>query len=110
MPAAGIDLEAVSQERLMASTRAIAQWTRLSGTTDERAAADWVAAELSAIGYAVRVLDHDAYISLPGPAALRVATPVPRDVPCITHSMGTPSPRDGIASSLVYAGKGEPED
>ena len=109
MPA-GFDLEIVSHERLMASTRAIAQWTRLSGTPDERAAAEWVAAELRQAGYAVRVLGHDAYISLPGPATLRVTAPGSRDVPCITHSMGVPTPAGGLDAELVYVGKGEPHD
>src|SRR5687768_10386244 len=106
----GIDLELVSHERLMASTRAIAQWTRLSGTPDERAAADWVAAELRQIGYAVRVLGHDAYISLPGPATLRVTAPGSRDFPCITHSMGASTPPGGLDAPLVYVGRGEPDD
>ena len=105
-----IDLETVSQERLMTSTRAIARWTRLSGTPDERSAAEYVADELRTIGCDVRVLSHEAYISLPGPAALRVTAPETRDIPCITHSMGVSTTPDGVSATLVYAGKGEPED
>ena len=93
-----IDLDTVSQERLMTTTRAIARWTRLSGTPDERAAADYVADELKAIGCEVRVLTHEAYISLPGRAALRVTAPAPREIACITHSMGVPTAPGGVSA------------
>jgi len=105
-----IDLNEVSQDTLMQFTHAIAQWTRLSGTPDERAAAEYVAAEMRAMGYDVRILEHDAYISLPGKAALRVTAPRSREVRCITHSMGRPTAPQGVAAELVYAGRGGPDD
>ncbi len=105
-----IDLNSVSESKLMEFNRAIAQWTRLSGTAEERAAAEYVAGELRKMGYAVRILLHDAYISLPGKASLRVRSPHDREIPCITHSMGIPTGREGVTAELVYAGKGEPED
>ncbi|MDR7419031.1 MAG: M28 family peptidase [Armatimonadota bacterium] len=105
-----IEVQAVSRDRLVEANRAIARWTRLSGTPEEREAAEYVAGELRTMGYKVRILDHDAYISLPGPAALRITSPEARDVPCITHSMGVASGPDGVRAELVYAGKGEPAD
>jgi len=111
------DLDDVSRERLMEWTRAIARWTRLSGTAEERAAADRVAAELTAIGCDTRVIVHDAYISLPGPASLGVvsrpgapASSEPLALPCITHSMGIATPAEGVTAALVDAGAGRPED
>jgi hypothetical protein len=97
---------AVSREQLMAFNRTIAQWTRLSGSAEERAAAEYVAATLADMGYATTILEHDAYISLPGRAALRVLTPEERAVPCITHSMGVSTPPGGMTAELVYAGSG----
>ncbi|HLJ59900.1 MAG TPA: M28 family peptidase [bacterium] len=101
-----IDLEAVSQSELTTFNRTIAQWTRLSGTSDERAAAEYVARQLKAFGYATQLVVHDAYISLPGAATLRVTSPEARALSVITHSMGMPTPRGGLTAELVYAGKG----
>ena len=78
-----IDLGEISSDRLMEWTRAIARWTRLSGTAEERAAAEYAAGELRAMGYATRILTHPAYISLPGRAALLVTSPERREVQCI---------------------------
>jgi hypothetical protein len=105
-----IDLGEISSERLIAWTRALARWTRLSGSAEEREAAAYVAGELRTLGYMVTVLSHDAYISLPGPATLRLTRPTDRAIPCITHSMGLPTGPTGIAGELVYAAKGSPED
>src|SRR5438105_3580699 len=105
-----IDLEPDSGTRLMEVTRTLAQWTRLSGTAEERAAAGYVAARMRDHGFTVSTLEHDAYISLPGPAGLTITRPQPRDVPCITHSMGVPTGPAGVTAELVYAGKGALDD
>jgi hypothetical protein len=105
-----IDLDTVSQRRLMGHNRAIAQWTRLSGSADERAAARYAEEQLKGFGYATAILMHDAYISLPGAAALRVTRPEARDVFCITHSMGIATPPNGVTAALVYAGSGSPDE
>jgi hypothetical protein len=105
-----IDLDAVSQTNLTTFDRTIAQWTRLSGSADERAAAAYAEGQLRGFGYAARILVHDAYISLPRSATLRLTRPESREVACITHSMGIPTPPEGVSSELVYAGKGTPDD
>src|SRR6516164_7926253 len=79
-----IDLDAVSQASLMTFNRTIARWTRLSGSADERAAADYVEGQLKGFGYATRIVMHDAYISLPGAATLRLTRPKAREIACIT--------------------------
>ena len=101
-----IDLKAVSQSRLTTFNRTIAQWTRLSGTPDECAAAEYVAAQLRRFGFATQIVTHDAYISLPGKAELSITSPEARTLPVITHSMGTPTGPGGLARPLVFAGKG----
>ena len=105
-----IELSEISRDRLVAWTRAIARWTRLSGTAEERAAAEYVAGELRALGYVTSVLRHSAYISLPAAAALRVASSPDADVRCITHSMGLSTSPGGETAELVYVGKGERQD
>jgi aminopeptidase YwaD len=101
---------AVSESNLMDFARRIAQWTRLSGTSEERSAAAYAEEQLRTSGYQTRIEVHDAYISLPGPAMLRVTHPAPRDVFCITHSMARSTGPSGVAGDLVDVGKGAPED
>src|SRR5438309_10756302 len=105
-----IDLDAVSRTRLWAHNTAIAQWTRLSGSAEERNAAEYAADQLRGFGLATRILTHDAYISLPLSASLRIVSPQQQEIACITHSMGIPTPREGVVADLVYAGAGTPED
>src|SRR5262249_53984152 len=50
------------------------------------------------------------YISLPGRATFRLTRPEPREIPCITHSMGVPTRPGGETAELVYVGKGLAED
>jgi aminopeptidase YwaD len=102
--------EAVSQDHLTEFNRTIAKWTRLSGSRDEREAAAYVEDRLRSFGYAAQTIVHDAYISLPGAASLRVTKPEPRDLPCITHSMGIPTGGRAVSAELVYAGKGTPDE
>lgn len=103
-------LNAVSQDHLTEFNRTIAKWTRLSGSRDEREAAAYVEDRLRSFGYAAQTIVHDAYISLPGSASLRLTHPESRDLPCITHSMGIPTGGRAVSAELVYAGKGTPEE
>jgi aminopeptidase YwaD len=105
-----IDLDAVSQTHLSTFNRTLAQWTRLSGSADERAAAAYAEGQLRGFGYETKILMHDAYISLPGSATLRLARPESKELACITHSMGIPTPPGGMSAELVYAGTGTPDD
>ncbi|MBI4276955.1 MAG: M28 family peptidase [Armatimonadetes bacterium] len=104
-----IDLAQVSAERLMAHTRTLARWERWSGSAEELEAARYVAAELTAMGYATQLILHDAYIGLPGPASLRVTAPAPREIFCITHPGTVPTGPEGVRGELVDAGKGSAE-
>lgn len=105
-----IDLDAVSQNSLTTYNGAIARWTRLSGTAEERQAAEYAEAQLRTFGLAARILTHDAYISLPEAASLRLIRPQEKEIFCITHSMGMPTPASGVTAELVYAGTGTLDD
>ncbi|HEX6988674.1 MAG TPA: M28 family peptidase [Bacillota bacterium] len=97
-------LEEISAERLMEYTRGIARWVRLSGTEDERRAVDYVRDLLGGFGLKTRVIEHLAYISLPGEASLEVITPEAATVECITHSMAASTPPGGLEGEVVFVG------
>ncbi len=102
----------VSAKRLMADVEAIARWVRLSGTPDELKAFKYAQQELRAVGCETQLILHDAYISLPGRAALSV-TPASGEataVPCVTHSFAAPTGPGGLEAPAVYAGLGTPAD
>jgi Peptidase family M28 len=105
-----ISLDAVSQAHLTEYNRTIARWTRLSGSRDERDAAAYVEEQLRSFGYAAKTIVHDAFISLPRAASLRITRPEAREVPCITHSMGIPTGAQPVTTEVVYAGRGTAAD
>jgi hypothetical protein len=100
-------VEAVSPERLMTDTEAIARWIRLSGTEAERESFDYVEGVLHDLGLRTARHAGRAYISLPEEAELSVEGV---EVPAITHSMVPQTPEGGLELPLVYVGKGAPED
>ncbi len=105
--------EQVSAKRLMADVEAIAQWVRLSGTPDELKAFRYLRQQLQRAGCTTRLLRHDAYISLPGPAWLTVAgadAKADTFVPCVTHSFGASTTLGGIEGIAAYVGVGSAGD
>lgn len=108
--ALGSAATAVSQTNLVEYNREIARWTRLSCNEDEFRAGEYAESQLRSFGYRTQLVVHDAYISLPGPAALQVTLPAAREVFCITHSMARSTGSEGVAADLVDVGKGRPED
>jgi hypothetical protein len=97
----------VNAQRMMADLEKLAAWVKLSGTPEELESLNFVRSCYEAAGFSTRIIWHDAYISLPGPA--RIAHDG-RTLTAITHSMAMPSPRDGLRGRLVYAGGGEAKD
>ncbi len=96
---------AVSPKRLMADTEALARWVRLSGTPEELESFRYAQKQLRAAGCKTQLILHDAYISLPGPASLRVLQDSGgTDIPCVTHSFAAPTGPGGLEAPAVYAG------
>jgi len=103
--------DTVSAEELMASTRTIAQWVRLSGTEDEAKAFDWIESKLKEYGLETRRYSHPALVSWPESASLTLlagesATPIP----CATHAFGATTPEGGLEGELVSVGRGTEAD
>ncbi|AMY68873.1 M28 family peptidase [Frigidibacter mobilis] len=97
--------ERLKPERMRADLEAFARRVKLSGTPEELESFRYLEGRLAGMGYECRLILHDAYISLPGPARLRVADLEPV---CITHSFGCPA--QGLQAVIVDVGAGTDED
>src|SRR6478736_2565652 len=89
-------LGAVSADELMAFTAQVSAEVRLSGSPEELRALQAAEAQLAAWGFRTRLLAHDGYISLPGPAQLKVAGL--GELECITHSFAVSTPPSGLVA------------
>ena len=65
-------LDQVSRDHLWATNSAIAQWTRNSGTDEERQAFQYVHDTLQSYGLRTTLLEHPALISYPLRSSLTV--------------------------------------
>jgi hypothetical protein len=97
----------VDGAKLMAHTRALAEWVKLSGTAEEAASLGYVRDRLAEYGYRTETIHHDAYISLPGAASVAADG---RMLTAITHSFSRPSPAGGLGGALVNVGAGGEAD
>lgn len=100
-------LNAVEGARLMRDIGEVARWTKLAGTPTERESLRYFAAELGPIGFHTTLLEHDAYISLPGPARIVVSG---REITAITHSFSRAAPHAGLTAGVVPVGRGHGAD
>ncbi len=103
-------VDAVSLDTLTRHNAEIAKGVRLSGSADEAEAFAYLAAECRSYGMDVEQYAIDAYISLPGAAALTVVAPEERAIACITHSFSLATGPEGLSAPLVSVGKGTAAD
>ena len=101
-------LGTVSAGELMRLTARIAAEVRLSGSPEERRAMEYIEGQLSEAGYRTRLIEHDGYISLPGPARLEVTGL--GEIECITHSFAAPTEPGGLSAEVVDVGDGREAD
>ncbi len=99
--------EAMDGDALMRHVGEFARWVKLSGTPDEANSLRYVQAKLDAYGFRTEVLQHDAYISLPGRSQVLVDN---ASLTSITHSFSRSTPTAGLAAELVYVGAGSEAD
>jgi len=90
--------------RMMAHLKVFDRWTKYSGSPEELESLKYVEAEMKAYGFATTLILHDAYISLPGAASVRVGD---ETLTCITHSFSRSSPPAGVSAKLVDVGAGD---
>ena len=104
-------VDAVSAETLMENNRAIAQWARHSGTSEEREAFAYVQAKLDEYGLRTTLLTHPALISYPLESSLAVVGGA-GDVLAEYATLGTAysASADGLEAELVDGGFGSAEE
>jgi hypothetical protein len=98
---------AVDGGLLMRHCAEFAKRIKLSGTPEERESFLYLKGCLESYGYHTKLLEHDAYISLPGPSHVEVQG---KRLASITHSFSLPSPAGGLTAPIVDVGDGGPED
>jgi hypothetical protein len=91
----------IDSNQLMDYNKEIAKEVRLSGSEEELRAFKFVQNTLESFGMETELSFHEAYISLPGKASLKVGG---TELPCITHSMAPSTKESGINGESVYIG------
>jgi hypothetical protein len=97
-----IEKEIISQidaNHLMDYNKEIAKEVRLSGSEEELRAFKYAQNILESFGLETELSFHEAYISLPGKASLKMGD---IDIPCITHSMAPSTKEDGVKGESIY--------
>lgn len=93
----------VSGEQMMRHLSEFARWQKLAGTEEEALSLAYVRQELDSYGLKTTLLEHDAFISLPGASWVKIGE---RRLTSITHSMGLPGGEAGLTRRLVDLGDG----
>jgi len=75
---------------------------KTSGTEGEMKAHEYVRSKLEEYAVPYKAYELDSLISHPKEATLRVFSPTPMEVECITHSFSKPTPEEGLEAELVY--------
>jgi hypothetical protein len=102
--------ESVSRDALRRHTRAIARWTRMTGSPDEAKAFEYIAEELERLGYSPNLYKSDAIVGYPLSASLSVVGAVQVSFRANGYSYSPSTPDGGVTAELVYVGSGMPED
>src|SRR5699024_10834362 len=100
-----------NDKQLMTHVENIAKWVRLSGSTEEAKAFDYIEEQLKEWQVDYTRKTHKAYISLPESASLTVTIDGQSlDIKSITHAMGASTSEDGFSGKIEYVKKGTLED
>lgn len=95
------------RERLMSHIHEFSKRVKLSGSREEYESFLYLQQQMESYGYSTSLIQHDAYISLPGKARIVLDG---KNLDCITHSMSHPSDPAGLAGELVYISEGTAHD
>jgi aminopeptidase YwaD len=104
---AGVLCAEISASLMFSHLEEFAKRVKLSGTAEELQSFEYLRAVLEGYGYIPKLIQHDAYISLPRRATVNIAGENPR---CITHSFSRSSPQRGLTGPVFDLGKGSDDD
>ncbi|MEG0963363.1 MAG: M28 family peptidase [Lachnospiraceae bacterium] len=94
-----IDIEQVSVEKMMNSVRSISKWERISGSEEEKESFFYLKQCLDTMGYDTKLIEHDAFISVPLCSKLEVDGEI---ITSRTHAMSRSTDDKGVDGELVY--------
>ncbi|HEX9077914.1 MAG TPA: M28 family peptidase [Anaerolineae bacterium] len=100
-----------SRDRLIETNRQIAQWVRVSGSPEERAAFEYVREQLESYGLRTQWIDHPALISHPVEARLdqiNVLGTAEQTYTCLSHAFSASV--ENLEAEIVDLGFGTPKD
>ncbi|CDN51539.1 M28 family peptidase [Neorhizobium galegae] len=92
---------------LMGHIHEFGKRVKLSGTAEELESFRYLERQIGSYGYRTQLILHDAYVSLPGKAAVEIDGNAIR---CITHSMSVSTPGEGISAEVIYVAEGTEAD
>jgi hypothetical protein len=97
----------VDSAPLMRHCEEFAKRVKLSGTPEEKESFLYLGKCLEGYGFRTELIEHDAYISLPGASRVEADGAAYQS---ITHSFSRPSPAGGLTAPLVDLRDGSPEN
>ena len=106
MGPANVPVDEVDGAALMRHAEQFTRHVKLSGTAEERESFAYLQAEMERVGFRTTLIEHDAFISLPGASRVLLDGV---EVRSITHSFSRPSPDGGLRAAVVDLGEGSAE-
>ena len=92
---------------LMGHCEEFAKRVKLSGSTEEKESFRYLEKCMKDYGFRTALIEHDAYISLPGAARVEADG---KTLKSITHSFSRPAPAGGLTAPLIDLGDGAAQD
>src|SRR5262249_29764530 len=100
-------LQEVSTERLWTHAATLAQWEKVSGTPGERAAVDYLQAQLDQLGLKTSRYEFASLLGWPEEATVEVRGPSERTLGAITHAFTPSTDPAGVEAEPVDLGTGD---
>lgn len=94
-------VESVDSFQLMAHTREISKWIRVSGTEQELESLGYVSEQLKKYGFETKISFYPAFISIPCSASVELVSPEVMAFEAITHCFSTSTPVGGLICEVV---------
>jgi Iap family predicted aminopeptidase len=103
-------LAQVGTDNLWRHASTLAQWEKISGTSGERTAVDYLKGQLEELGLKTTLYEFESLLGWPEEARLEVRMPRTAAIETITHSFAPSTGPEGIEGDVVYVGAGEEAD